>query len=119
MKENNWKLFLDDIRPLDQNMILARSAEEAISLIKKNGFPSFISFDHDLGEDVLSGKDLVKIIETKVLDGEWSIPLDFSFDVHSDNPVGAENIRVHLNSLLSHLGISFQLERTHPYSSRK
>lgn len=114
-----WKLFLDDIRPVDKGFILAISMNEAIRLIDTNGFPSFISFDHDLGDNVPTGKDFVNLICEKVLDGAWLIPTDFQFQVHSDNTVGAENIRCLLNNLLKHKGIDYQLQRSVSYSSRK
>lgn len=115
----SWELFLDDIRKPDKNMTLAKSVDEAIDLINKNGFPEFISFDHDLGEDVPSGKDLVNIICDNVLDLKWSIPYNFKYQVHSDNTVGAENIRCLMNNLLKHLNHNFNLGKTEPYSSRK
>ena len=119
MSNNNWKLFLDDIRDPDEGCVVARSVSEAVALIESRGFPIFISFDHDLGDDVPSGKDFANMICDKVLDKEWSIPKDFTFQVHSDNNVGSENIMGLLNNFLNHIGISFQLERRVPYSSRK
>lgn len=114
-----WKLFLDDIRACDDDCVLARSVPEAISLIENKGFPSFISFDHDLGDELPTGKDFVNLIIDKCLDRDWVIPKDFSFEVHSDNPVGSANIRETLNSYLNHIGHSFFLERSTPYLSRK
>lgn len=114
----SWKLFLDDIRNPEEDCLLARSVPEAIGLIEKKGFPIYISFDHDLGDNTLSGKQFADIICEKILDGEWILSKGFSYQVHSDNPVGAENIRGLLNSFLSHMGHPFSLERTQPYSSR-
>lgn len=112
---NRWKLFIDDIRyPKDEDYIIARNINEALYLIDKNGFPSFISFDHDLGENESSGYDFIKIIEEKALNKEWIIPTYFEYNVHSDNIVGAENIRIHFNNLLSFLGVNFNLDRIKP-----
>ena len=113
-----WKLFIDDIRKPDKDFILARNVSEAVKLIEEKGFPIFISFDHDLGENEPSGKDFVNMICDKVLDGEWTMDSNFEFQVHSDNSVGAENIKGMLNSFLRHKGYSFQLRRCQPYSSR-
>ena len=113
-----WKLFLDDIRKNDPNTILAKSVNEAIDLINTKGFPSFISFDNDLGLGNKEGVDFVNIIIDKVLDGDWIIPSNFSFQVHSDNIPANENIRVKMNSFLKHLGIKFCLEKSIPYSQR-
>lgn len=115
----SWKLFIDDIRKEDDGYTLCKSMEEAVSLIEEKGFPSAISFDHDLGDNVPTGKDFANLICDKVLDKDWIIPDDFTFSVHSDNSVGAENIRSLLNNFLSHIGHSFQLKRCEPYSHRK
>jgi len=61
-------------------------------------FPSFISFDHDLG-DGLTGYDCAKwLVEYDLETG--LMPADFSFYVHSQNPVGASNIKNLLNSYM-------------------
>jgi hypothetical protein len=114
-----WRLFLDDdcdgvrrpditvdnpawrVRmnlpavPPDQThlgaWVLARSAEEAVALMKAHGMPSFISFDHDLCD----GLDAISVVHWMIeLDLEQpSIPNDFDFEVHSGNPVGRTNIK--------------------------
>jgi hypothetical protein len=104
----NYKLYIDDIRtPNDKNdWVIARSSEKAISLIKNLGFPSIISFDHDLGEDDTAMKVAKWIVNTD-LDKEeqgkrdW-IPSNFKFFVHSANPTGKANIEGLLNSYLKH-----------------
>ena len=59
-------MFLDDIRvPIENYDIVVRSYDEAIELVKQNGIPTFISFDHDLGCDEIgnilkSGYDFAK-----------------------------------------------------------
>lgn len=46
------RMFLDDIRvPIENYDIVVRSYDEAVGLVKQNGIPTFISFDHDLGCD--------------------------------------------------------------------
>jgi hypothetical protein len=112
------KIFLDDIRNNDEGTVLVRNVPDLIKLIEENGFPSYISFDHDLGLGELTGHDFAKILVDKVLDGHWIIPDDFTFSVHSDNPVGAENIRGVINSFLKFKGFKFQLKKCEPYSSR-
>ena len=114
-----WVLFIDDVRVPDENTVLARSVPEALHLIRDNGFPSRISFDHDLGDNTETGYDFLNLIIEKVLDKEWQIPNDFSFEVHSDNPVGSENIRLKFNNFLKHQGIPFQLIKAKPHSSRR
>jgi len=98
-------LYIDDIRePKNTFDYIARSSEEAIELIDKNGCPNFISFDHDLGGEDTS-MIIIKWLVNKDLDmyeknKELFIPIDFTFNVHSANPVGASNIEGFLNSYL-------------------
>lgn len=113
-----WKLFLDDIRNNDNDTVLARSVNDAVTLIETKGFPIFISFDNDLGENQLEGQDFVNIIIEKVLDGYWVIPPEFTFEVHSDNPPANENITKKMNNFLTHLNIKFTLLKSQPYSQR-
>ncbi len=95
------KLYIDDLRdPPDNNyegFIVLRSYEDAIKWIEENGCPDYISFDHDLGsfhhKTEYTGYDIVKwMVEMDMNnEGKW-IPQDFSYTVHSANPIGAANI---------------------------
>ena len=99
----NYKLFIDDERfPPDdgESWVIARDYDAAISVFKTMGCPNFISFDHDLGPDSKTGFDIAKALVEMALNEEIVIPDDFTFYVHSQNPVGAENIRLHLNRYL-------------------
>ena len=110
MKFPVWRLYLDDIRnPPDESYVLARSVEEAKVLITAYGVPLFISFDHDLGADengnlLPTGYDLAKWIVEHDMDKKSNIHIFsvFDFEVHSMNPVGAENIKSFLQSYLKH-----------------
>ena len=98
----NWKLFLDDERyPVDNRWVIARNVDDAIWYITNYGMPSFISFDHDLGPFKQSGMDLAKWLVGYIMDNDVNID-NFEFYVHSQNPVGAENIRSLLNKLKEH-----------------
>ena len=94
----DWKLFIDDERfPTDTSFVIARSSEEAFKLLKEKGFPSHIAFDHDLGGDDTSIKFIWRFIDD-ILDNENTgtalvIPDKFTYSIHSQNPVGAENIK--------------------------
>ena len=100
IEESGWKLYLDDIRtPKSNDFIIARSVDEAKQLIKQKGFPIYMSLDHDLGEDVPTGYDFVKWIVSEYMDKD--LP-QFEFNIHSANPVGAENMRGLLNNFIRH-----------------
>lgn len=67
------------------------------------GCPTFISFDHDLGPDEKTGYDLAKWLVERDLDSNGAfIPATFEFYVHSQNPVGAANIRNYLQRYLEY-----------------
>ena len=83
-----YKMFIDDERnPPEKDYIVCRSTEEAISYIKKNGWPYHFSFDHDLG-----GNDTVMEF-LKKLYNIWNEGITIpSYYVHSANPIGKKNI---------------------------
>ena len=98
------KLFIDDERyptyPVDK---IARSSQEAIYWLEANGFPKFISFDHDLG--MIEGKPDTVMPFIDWFIEEWllnrlDIPKDFEYRVHSQNIVGARNIAGKMESFL-------------------
>lgn len=101
-----WKLFLDDERfPVEETgWQIARSSNQAIEMVKNNGMPRFISFDHDLGDDDTAMNFIHWIID-ELHNRQVSIPNDFEFDVHSQNPIGAENIRFLMNNVVSHFKV--------------
>lgn len=91
------KLWLDDQindpscpnRHTPVGFIGVNSALKAIKLIKANKV-TYISFDHDLGDNVFSGYIVAKYIEKYAYLGKLN---KIEYDIHSANPIGAENIR--------------------------
>lgn len=87
----DYSLFLDDTRlpqtdPPEGEWVVARSMEEVKSIISTRGSPSYVTFDHDLGEDVPNGQDVARwMVEHDHLPDQWG--------VHSANQVGADRIR--------------------------
>ena len=110
-----YKLFIDDERnPGDVTWmattdysgdlwIVARSMDAAKSVIEQFGMPKHISFDHDLGDDQPTGYEIAKWIAETVMDGNYSLPVDFTFSVHSKNPVGAKNITMYMHNFIKHM----------------
>lgn len=94
-----YNIFLDDERfpsskdKKDYNIV--RNYEEFVDLINTFGLPKYISFDHDLGERE-TGYDCAKFLVEYCLDNN-NKP-NFEFYVHSQNPVGKENITKLLNN---------------------
>jgi len=94
------RLYIDDIRnPKGDFELIARNSDTAINLMRQTGCPNFISFDHDLGGDDTAMR-VVKWMVEMDLDHKGWIPDDFTFFVHSANPVGAANIDGYLNSYM-------------------
>lgn len=94
-------IFLDDERfPADNantdRWIICRTKAELIALVESSPAPiEHISFDHDLNDEDPSttGDACAKWLIERDLDHPFStLALDFSFHVHSQNPVGGRNI---------------------------
>jgi len=97
------RMYIDDIRdPKGEFDVVVRTSEEAINWMFANqSAPDFISFDHDLGGDDTAMKVVKFMISADMdLGGEF-IPDNFTFFVHSANPVGAANITGYLNAYLA------------------
>lgn len=107
-----WKLFLDDERwPKEDGWRIIRSSFDAIETIKVEGMPQEIAFDHDLGiaynddgeyED--TSMRLIWWIIDQHYDGNLEIPEGFKYSVHSQNPIGAANIKGLMDGFLNDIG---------------
>ena len=93
-------LYLDDLRPTPEGFDRVYSYEEFVGYLEIKGLPDFISFDHDLGED-LSGYDCAKYLVEYCLAHQRPLP---DYQVHSQNPVGKENIERLLENFRSFEG---------------
>lgn len=95
------KLYIDDIRePKAKFDKITRSSKETIEYLTRYGCPNYISFDHDLGGEDTAMTVVKWLVEMDLaMSGEF-IPFDFDFNVHSANPVGAENIKGYLDSYI-------------------
>lgn len=107
---STWKLFLDDERePVGDGWTVCRNVAEAAAVVDVFGLPSMVSFDHDLGPGPApagydnTGMGMARWLVDRAMDGA-PLPADFSYYVHSQNPVGAENIRRFLGGFLDFLG---------------
>lgn len=93
--DDNLLLFIDDERyPVPfGSMYISRTMVEVKELMKTEKFlPAFISFDHDLGEYQPSGMDIAKWLIDQELENNYVFPPEFTHYVHSQNPVGRDNI---------------------------
>lgn len=102
----HWKLFLDDERFPGKNVentIIRRSSQEAIDLcLELKSFPNEIMFDHDLGGDDTSIRFIRWMIGMLLDDqsGNFKLPVDFKYSIHSQNPIGAANIKSYMDGII-------------------
>jgi hypothetical protein len=108
--KTSWKLFLDDERdPVDNTWVICRSIYDVMREVNLRGFPDYVSFDHDLGPNQENstydntGIRTAHYLIDQILDERFSIPENFGWYVHSQNPIGAENINNLLISFMNHL----------------
>lgn len=99
-------MFIDDERfPPDdgKKWVICREKLHVIHTIFEHDYtvPNFISFDHDLGENKEDGYDIAKWIVDFHIEGVITIPDDFDFYVHSQNPIGKKNIEYYLNNYMN------------------
>lgn len=88
------RIFLDDLRNPEEVQpaarekwdLIVRNTSAALVLVTY-GLVDFIDFDHDMGDGV-DGVVVAQFIERRAAQGKQ--PPDYR--VHSQNPVGAENI---------------------------
>jgi len=107
-----YKLFLDDIRDVNMvykkltnnDFVVVRNFHDFKKVIIENGLPELISFDNDLG---LDENDIIAedgYAAAKWLVYESAIDLQhLKFNVHSANPVAAQQIQSLLDNYIKHL----------------
>lgn len=89
MMKKKVNLYVDDLRDCPEGFILARTVQEAIYYLE-NFYVEVFSLDHDLGTDeqgnlLPTGYDLVKYV------CENGLTVNEIY-LHTDNPVGRENM---------------------------
>ena len=86
------RIWLDDIRPIPNGYIGAKSVNEAINLIlkaeKEEINIELLDLDHDLGDYAFDGGDGIKLID-------WLIERQTFYPIalHTANPVGRNNMQ--------------------------
>lgn len=104
-----YSLYIDDERtpktspPVGDEWVICRN-EEAVKQVVRKGWPAYVSFDHDLGEDEPTGYSVAKtMVYWHMYDPVYSkLPFP-EVNVHSANPVGRDNIQFYINNYLKHL----------------
>lgn len=105
--DGSWEMFIDDERfpgkDVSESVVIVRSSQEAIDFCAAvKSLPKNIMFDHDLGGDDTSIKFILWMIDQLYADQpKFTLREDFTFSVHSQNPVGAKNIKSLMNQLIN------------------
>lgn len=104
-------IFLDDERnPADVTWVnlpdvewlIVRTPNAFKTIIKEQGIPHHISFDNDLGT-CEEGRHLAKWMIEEILDNNLTLPSNFSFTVHSKNPIASRWIEQYLQAAICHM----------------
>ena len=90
----SWKMFLDDWRnPKVNGLVVVRSFDDAVKIVNKDGCPTYIAFDYDLGVNKKTALDFAKwMINRDVAEGGKFIPANFVFSCHSSSEYGRKSI---------------------------
>ena len=84
------RIWLDDVRSMPEGFdVWIKDPLEAMKRVL-HGDVTFISFDHDLGEEQLSGYSVACCIEAAAHSGRIK---RMGWAIHSANPVGRDNIK--------------------------
>jgi CheY-like chemotaxis protein len=79
------KLYLDDLRDTPKGWDRVHTAQECVEALATQQYDT-VSLDHDLGENQLTGYDVLAWLEETVQQHkDFRIPTIF---IHTDNPVG-------------------------------
>lgn len=89
------KVFLDDVRKPPPGWILVKWPKEAIKLLKLGGVEE-ISLDHDLGDEKITGYDVILWIEEKVMKG-FEPPI---IKVHSANVSARKKMEAGIKNIM-------------------
>ena len=98
------KLWIDDVRPAPEGYIWCKSTLNALHTIYHNADEiEEIALDHDAGEYVFEGGDFIEVLKelerlcysiNPLKRAYWlDHCIKFKFSLHSQNPVGVENMR--------------------------
>ena len=99
----SYRMFLDDERmPASNGWHIVRSSSDAIACVLAHGLPSRISFDHDLGGEDTAMRFVHFLVDYIIDNGLRGMVPDYT--VHSQNPVGAANIKGMMDFLIKHYG---------------
>lgn len=118
----SYRIYLDDERDpkTDHDWVIARNFKELVAVMldpnRKDVWPSYISFDHDLGDDE-TGLDCLKwyceliiSMHEKYAKYPEVLPTPCVINFHTANPVGRDNMVGYLKSVIKYLKTEYDVE---------
>ena len=87
-------LFRDNFGYGLHDLTMVTTVEQAISKLSLHEYDA-VSLDHDLGENLKTGYDFIREVVEMALNEKFDLSAVTDFYVHSQNPVGAENIKLY------------------------
>ena len=105
LRRKKLKLWIDDIRSAPEGYVWCKSTNEALHIIRKHRDEiTELSLDHDSGDYVSEGGDFIEVLNEMerlchcvdpIYRAAWNcIFMNYTFRLHSANPVGVANMRV-------------------------
>jgi hypothetical protein len=89
-----YKIWVDDVRVARHGYIWIKKTNEALCFIVDNWDNiSEVALDHDAGVYQEYGGDYVRILDEIERLSRRGKEVPFAFSIHSQNPVGVENMR--------------------------
>lgn len=92
------KVYLDDERQTPPNWHRVYWPKEAIALLQSNQVTE-ISLDHDLGDDVRTGYDVVLWMEEAAITTDWKPPI---IHIHTANTSARQKMLAGVQSIIKH-----------------
>lgn len=97
---SSYVLFLDDEREPSLSLLknnsdieVCRTYGQAVDVVLERGLPNHICFDHDLGPESKTGHEFAKWLVDWLMDNTDGEYPTVDYSIHSQNPIGADNIR--------------------------
>jgi len=95
------KLYLDDQRPAPPGWALARTADDAIALLRQGGVTE-LSLDYDLGDPHFgTGLDVLDWLERALAERKVTLP---RLTAHSGSPIGRRRLETTIALLEERFG---------------
>lgn len=103
-------IYVDDLRILPKDFdLIFKSAEEFLEWLdnKDNLHIELLSLDHDLGKDLMTGYDLVKVLVERLKNKKLTLS---KIKFHTSNPTGHKNMVFYMENANKHLDLNIYVD---------